>query len=85
MELLVKIVIDFKRQTIFIKRSISDVSRVLSSPLATTNQTFSTNNKTATSQSFGMVPLTTKPDFTCSKSTIKTPKTLEQNMNSFWS
>ena len=34
-ELLVKIVIDFKLQTIFAKKSILDVSKVLSSPLIT--------------------------------------------------
>ena len=40
MELLVKIVNDFKLQTNFAKRSILDVSQVLSSPLTAINQTF---------------------------------------------
>ena len=35
MEPLVKIVNDFKHETIFVKGSISDVSQVLSSPLTT--------------------------------------------------
>ena len=46
-EVLVKIVVNFKLQTSFVKRSILDVSQVLSSPLTTINQTFFTNNKRA--------------------------------------
>ena len=40
MELLVKIVIDFKLQAIFAKRFILDVSQVLRLPLTTINQIF---------------------------------------------
>ena len=63
MELLVKIVIDFKLQTIFTKRSILDVSQVLSSPLTTINQTFFSNSKTAISRFFVMMTLTAKAGF----------------------
>ena len=45
MELLVKIVNDFKLLAIFAKRSILDVSQVLNLPLTTINQTFFTNSK----------------------------------------
>ena len=63
MEHLVKIVIDFKLQTIYANRSILDVPQVLSSPLTTINQMFFTNNKRAISRFFGTVSLTTQPGF----------------------
>ena len=49
MELLVKIVIDFKLKAIFAKRLILDVSQVLRLPLTTINQMFLTKNKRAIS------------------------------------
>ena len=59
MELLVINVNDFKLSITFAKSSISDLSQVLSSPLATINQVFLTTNKRATSWFFGTVSLTT--------------------------
>ena len=60
MEFLIKIVIDFKLQTIFAKRSILAVLQVLSL-LTKINQTLFTNNKRATSRFFGTVTVTAKP------------------------
>ena len=61
MEFLNKIVIDFKLQTIFAKRSILAVLQVLSLVLTKINQTLFTNNKRATSRFFGTVTVTAKP------------------------
>ena len=63
MELLVKIITEFKLQTIFTKISILDASQVLSLPLTTINQTFFTNSKRAISRFFGTMTLTAKPGF----------------------
>ena len=79
MELLVKVVNDFKLKTIFAKSSILDASQVLSLPLTTLNQMFLTNNKRAISRFYGTVALTTQ-NFTCLKSTIETLKTLKQDV-----
>ena len=49
MELLVKIVIDFKLQALFAKSFILDVSQVLRLPLTAINQMFFTKNKRAIS------------------------------------
>ena len=62
-ELFVSIVIEFKLQTVFTKRSILDLSQVLNSSLTTINQTFFTNNKRTISQFFGMVNLTSQSGF----------------------
>ena len=62
-ELLVKIINDFKLSTIFAKSSISDMSQNLSLPLTTISQTFFTNNKRALSRFFGTVIPTTQPGF----------------------
>ena len=78
MELFVNIIIDFKLQTIFAKRSILDVPKVLSSPLTTTNQTFFTNNKNAISALFGTVTLTTQPRFYSFKVNRRNTKTLSK-------
>ena len=67
MKLLVEIIIDFKLLNIFVKRSILDVSRVLSSPLITINQMFFTNNKKAISGFFVMETLLPSQDFNCLK------------------
>ena len=70
MELLVKIVNNFKLQTIFAKSLILDVPQVLSSPLTTINQTFLMKTKELYHQSyikrymfFVTVVLTTQPRF----------------------
>ena len=63
MELLVKIVNEFKLYTSFAKRSTLDVPQVLSSPLTTIYQMFFTNNKRAMSRFFGAVTLTNQPGF----------------------
>ena len=63
MELHVKIIKDFKLRTIFAKRSILNVSQVLSSPLTTIIETFFRNNKSAMSRFSGTLLLTTQPDF----------------------
>ena len=62
-ELLVKTVNDFKLLTIFAKRSILDVSQVLSSPLTAINQTFFMKNKRAISWFCGMLNLIAQPEF----------------------
>ena len=75
MKLIVKVVNDFKVQTIFAKRSILDVSQVLSFPsLTAINQTFFTNNKCAISRLFGTVTLTTPPGFSLFKSNNRNAK-----------
>ena len=65
MELLVKIVNNFKQQTIFAKRSILHVSQVVSSPLTTFLRfsMFFTNNKRTISRFFGTVTPTTQLGF----------------------
>ena len=73
MELLVKIVDDFKLEIIFAERSILDVSQVLSSPLLTINQMLY-------HVFLEKWLLQSSRDFTCSKSTIETIKTLEQDV-----
>ena len=61
--LLVKSVNNYKLKTIFAKRSILDVSQVLSLPLTTINQTFLTNNKRAKLRFFETMTLTTQQGF----------------------
>ena len=78
MELFVNIIINFKLQTIFAKRSILDVPNVLSLPLTTTNQMFFTNNKNAISALFGTVTLTTQPRFYPFKVNRRNTKTLSK-------
>ena len=80
MELLVKIFIDFRSQIIFVKRSILDISQVLSSLLTSISQTICTNNKRA-------VRVFWNGDFYYSGSILpvqsqqlKTLKTLEQDV-----
>ena len=63
MELLLTVIINFKPQTNFAKRSILDMSQVLSLALSTKNQTFFKNKKRAISWFFGMVTLTTQLGF----------------------
>ena len=65
MELLVQIFNNFKQQTIFAKRSIIDVSQVLSSSLTTFLRfsTFFTYNKRTRSRFFGTVTPTTQLGF----------------------
>ena len=60
------------------------VSQVLSSPLTTINQKLFTNNKRAISRFFGTVTLLPSRDFTCSKVTTETLKTLEQDVKCVW-
>ena len=61
MKIFTEIVNDFK---LFLqKRSILDVSQVLSSPLTALNQTFFTSNKRTTSRFFGTVSFTTQSGF----------------------
>ena len=79
-ELLVKIANDFELQTTVAKRSILDVSLVLSSPLTTKNQTFLTNNKRAISRFFGTVALPTQPGLHLFKVNNRNTKTLEQDV-----
>ena len=62
-ELIVKIINDFKLQIIFGKRSILYMSQVLSLPLPTINQTFLMNNKRAIPRFFGTMALCTQPKF----------------------
>ena len=61
MKIFTEIVNDFK---LFLqKRSILDVSQVLSSALTALNQTFFTSNKRTTSRFFGTVSFTTQSGF----------------------
>ena len=80
MELLARIVNDFKLYTIFAKSTILVVSQVLSSPLTTMNKCFL---RTTNELYHGFLEwwlLLPSRDFTCSKSTKETLKTLEHNM-----
>ena len=79
MEPLVKIDSDFKLQTIFAKSSISDVSQVLSSPLTVINQIFLTDKNQLYHGFLEQLLLLPSRDFTCSKLTIETLKTLKQD------
>ena len=79
-ELLVKIVIDFKLQTIFAKKSILDVSKVLSSPLITILFWLHGNacyqkKKSYVTFFLKLWLLLHSRDFTCSKLTVEALKT----------
>ena len=78
MELLVKIVNDCKLQTIFTKKRHFRCGSEFSSDY--NKSVFLANNKRLISSFSGTLALTTYRDFTSSKSTIETLKTLEHHV-----
>ena len=81
MELLAKIVNDCINYKLFSQKStILDVSQVLSSSLTSTNKSFLRTTKELYHGFLEWWLLLPSRDFTCSKSTIETLKTLEHNV-----
>ena len=68
------------RKLVFQKSTILDVSQVLSSPLITINQFLLRTTKELYHRFLERWLLLPSQDFTCSKSTIETLKTLEHNV-----
>ena len=85
MELLVKIVSDCKLQTIFAKKRHFICVAGFEFASYYNKSMFLANNKRLISPLFGTVALTTYRDFTSSKSTIETLKTLEHHVKCAWS
>ena len=78
MELLVKVANNFKLKNLFEKRFILDVSQILSSLLTTIIKRFLRTTKEVYHGFLKRWLLLPSRDFTYSKSTIETLKTLEQ-------